>query len=111
MADTAGSKCHCLLVSSSALTIPPPPLPIHNMPYPAEPECTNADDEKVPNIGTKHGTVSFSDGNFHDSVATFICDSGYVLSGTSATIQCDASGSDKKWPPAPVCVGECSGLP
>jgi hypothetical protein len=43
------------------------------------------------------GTVTFSEGDDHDSVATFDCDPGYSQSGDTSTT-CDATVDQQNWP-------------
>ena len=51
-----------------------------------------------------NGAVLKSDGDYHDSVASFSCNTGYKLSGT-ASVTCSAPSSDQAWPSAsPTCT-------
>jgi len=55
-----------------------------------------------------NGSVSKSGANLHTSAATFDCDLGYSLSGTSA-VTCVAPSSDQPWPtpdPTVACVAK-----
>ena len=53
------------------------------------------------------GTVSFSDGDAHGSVATFACKVGFAQTGDT-TLTCAAPTADAAWPTAadaPKCTG------
>ena len=54
------------------------------------------------------GTVGFSATDYHASIATFACNSGYTLSG-DATVTCDATTNGMEWQvanTAAVCTGD-----
>ena len=57
------------------------------------------------------GTVSFSDGDAHGSVATFACKVGFAQAGDTK-LTCAAPIADAAWPAAadaPTCHGENAG--
>ncbi len=51
-------------------------------------------------LSTANGQFTYSDGQFNGSVATLICDSGYVEMNSPAT--CSPDG----WSSAPMCTCE-----
>ena len=58
-------------------------------------------------ITLTNGVVRKTNGNQHDSVATFSCKEGFILAGTK-TITCNATSDSSPWPQpqvTPVCTG------
>ena len=60
--------------------------------------CTGLDN------GIANGVVSKDDVDRHDSNATFSCNDGFELRGSSE-INCDARERNESWPKAPTCHG------
>merc|ERR1712070_935339 len=48
-------------------------------------------------VAPENGTISFSHGNLHTSVATISCDPDYILAGDES-VQCDATNNGAAWP-------------